>query len=211
MSQPAFTQTATATVSATATSSEPALATTTPAVASASSSAIAAAAKPVDISTIVRPCAPCRLPCPVTDAPSWSSLENSLQMAGVCSFLFALALVIGYFGIRDKLRRARHHSAATKPSAWSGGGQAVASSRPGNHLRSAATRKTAADAGGAHSSIYGADTSHFDTAGYADLELEDRRQQGAPALILGRPRHETQTLTLLADPQPAASARRPPT
>jgi hypothetical protein len=101
-------------------------------------------------------------------------------MASLCSLLFAVALVVGYLGVRDKLRRARTQSTTTKPTQWSGG-QAVATTRTAD-LRSSGRAAAQKDAeAGRRSRVYGANTSQFDTAGYADLELEDRRLQGASA------------------------------
>lgn len=98
-------------------------------------------------------------------------------MASLCSLLFAIALIIGYFGVRDKIRRAREQLTTTKPSQWSGG-NAVATTRTVDMRACGRAAQKDVEAG-RRSSVYGANTSQFDTAGYADLELEDRRLQGA--------------------------------
>lgn len=108
-----------------------------------------------------------------------------LQMAGVCSLLFVIALIIGYLGIKERLRKQARANQSTKPSNWTGG--QIASDRTGTELKSGGRMGKRGGRGdvGVHSSVYGADTSQFDTAGYADLELEDRRAQGVfPFLLL---------------------------
>lgn len=41
-------------------------------------------------------------------------------MAGICSFVFVIAILIGYLGIKEKLKKARDQS-SVKPSSWTGG------------------------------------------------------------------------------------------
>lgn len=41
-------------------------------------------------------------------------------MAGICSFVFVIAILIGYLGIKEKLKKARDQS-SVKSSSWTGG------------------------------------------------------------------------------------------
>lgn len=128
-------------------------------------------------------------------------------MAGICSLLFVVAVLIGYFGIKEKLAKQRELS-TMKPSTWSGcasvpsassarlgltvgvpfaraGKQAAAGQKlsatgaaaRGSGASSSSTKANNSSVG-AHSSLFGGGTSDFDSAGYADLEMEDRQQQG---------------------------------
>lgn len=41
-------------------------------------------------------------------------------MAGICSFVFVIAILIGYLGIKEKLKQARDQS-SVKSGSWTGG------------------------------------------------------------------------------------------
>lgn len=107
-------------------------------------------------------------------------------MASICSLLFVIALIVGYLGIKDRVRKQARANQSTKPSNWTG--RQIVSARMGTDLRSGGRigKRGGGEDVGAHSSVYGADTSQFDTAGYADLELEDRRAQGVSPFLLLR-------------------------